>query len=222
MASFKTHIAFGTVIGIIGAVLLSTYALVTANMLLLLFVFFAIIGSTLPDLDSDSGIPFQLVFAIFSLTCALIGGLYVFRYHVQGVALIVGIPLMCFVVARWVIAPLAKRFTHHRGIFHSIPALVIAMCVSIIILHWFRLSPSEELAIAIGVGLGFLSHLILDELVSVTNFSGMPFFPKKSLGSALKLFSKSRNVTVATYALLLVLLSISIPLVREVVYNWTQ
>jgi hypothetical protein len=64
---------------------------------------------------------------------------------------------------------------------------------------------------AVAMGIGFASHLILDELHSGVSSEGIPFIPKKSLGTALKLFSDSQLVNVATYGVLLSLVYLAIP-----------
>ena len=55
------------------------------------------------------------------------------------------------------------------------------------------------MAISLAVGIGYLSHLILDELNSVVNLKGIPFVPNKSSGSALKMYSNNRIVTLFVY-----------------------
>jgi hypothetical protein len=58
--------------------------------------------------------------------------------------------------------------------------------------------------VAIGVMLGFLSHLVLDELCSV-DFMGARIKLNKFAGSAVKLWSKSAPATIFTYLILVVL-----------------
>jgi hypothetical protein len=55
--------------------------------------------------------------------------------------------------------------------------------------------------LAFGVMLGFLSHLVLDEMYSV-DFMGFRVKISKSAGSALKLYSPSWSATVACYLFL--------------------
>jgi len=70
MASFKTHLSFGAIIGIAITIFVSLYSLVSHNNLLPILFFAAVLGSFLPDLDSDEGLPFQIVFGAFSLVGA--------------------------------------------------------------------------------------------------------------------------------------------------------
>ena len=66
-------------------------------------------------------------------------------------------------------------------------------------LHGFVVG--RRVLLAVGVMVGFLSHLVLDEIYSV-NFNGVRFKLKASAGSAVKLFSPSFIGTAACYLLL--------------------
>jgi hypothetical protein len=81
--------------------------------------------------------------------------------------------------------------------FHSIPAMGIAGLLVFLAYD----SPSLWLRgyLAVGVMVGFLSHLVLDELCSV-NFMGARV--SKSAGTALKLYSSSWSATLACYMFL--------------------
>jgi hypothetical protein len=57
--------------------------------------------------------------------------------------------------------------------------------------------------------------LILDEIYSSVNLHGHSLLPKKSLGSALKLYSHSKIATLVFYISIFILFS-SLPEVREV------
>jgi hypothetical protein len=59
-----------------------------------------------------------------------------------------------------------------------------------------------RLLLGVGPFLGFLSHLVMDELWSVKWF-GLDMGLKRSSGTALKLYSGSLVANLATYALLL-------------------
>jgi hypothetical protein len=80
---------------------------------------------------------------------------------------------------------LLGKLTVHRGMFHSIPALLIASELTFLGYH------SEEMRVrvlmAVGVGIGFLSHLVLDEMYSV-QWDGMKVRLASSAGTAMKFF----------------------------------
>ena len=94
------------------------------------------------------------------------------------------------------------KLTVHRGMFHSIPALLIASELTFLSYH------SEEFRVrvlmAVGVGIGFLSHLVLDEMYSV-QWDGMKVRLAKSSGSAMKFFGPDALPNGVTMGLLLCL-----------------
>ena len=105
---------------------------------------------------------------------------------------------------RYGVSRMLARITVHRGMFHSVPAMLIAGLVVYIAYG----SPDRTLRglLAGGVMLGFLSHLVLDEIYSV-DFNGLRVKLKSSAGSAVKFFSPSVWGTIACYAILGILLS---------------
>jgi hypothetical protein len=104
-----------------------------------------------------------------------------------------------YLLVRYVVRFLFQRLTVHRGMFHSVPAMLIAG-LAVYLLHH---GPDQKtrLYLAGGTMLGFLSHLVLDEIYAV-NFMGVRFKLNKYAGSALKLFSPSWAATLATYIIL--------------------
>ena len=94
------------------------------------------------------------------------------------------------------------RVTVHRGMFHSIPALLIAS--ELTFLCYYSIDLRVRLLMAIGVGTGFLSHLILDEIYSV-QWNGVRIRLKKSAGSALKFAGKNSLPNGFTLGLLIFL-----------------
>ena len=105
-----------------------------------------------------------------------------------------------YLFIRYGLAALFKRLTVHRGMYHSVPAMLIAgLAVHLLYSH-----PSLKLRLYLagGVMVGFLSHLVLDELYSV-DFMGVRVHLKKSAGSAVKFWSSDWAATAGTYLLLL-------------------
>jgi membrane-bound metal-dependent hydrolase YbcI (DUF457 family) len=174
-----------------------------------------LIGSFLPDVDSDSGTPFEL---IFNLCAALGGGLAFYYLLVQNdlpwIVLLVAPPAVYFAI-RYGLGAIFRRFTRHRGIFHSIPTLLIAALLTPIGLQPFGLPADDVVVIALCVGLGFFSHLLLDEIYATVNFEGHKISQKSSFGSALKFVAPSKRVTLAAYVLLLLLILYNWPVLTE-------
>jgi hypothetical protein len=83
--------------------------------------------------------------------------------------------------------------------FHSIPGMFITGLI--VFLGFQHRDVSVRLFLAGATMIGFLSHLVLDELCSV-NFEGAKIHLNKAAGSALKLFSSSRGASLVAYAIL--------------------
>jgi len=172
-------------------------------------------GAILPDLDSDTGTPFQIVIGLFSL---MVGGLtfyFFFNAGEKSLLTLIGGPILAFIAFRIIVGSIFKKMTVHRGIFHSTPAGLIATLSVILLLNDFSLTPVVKVLIGISVGLGYVSHLILDEVYSAINFHGIPFIPNKSLGSALKLYSKSKTASLMAYIILGILIYFTHPIIQK-------
>ena len=75
-----------------------------------------------------------------------------------------------YLLIRYGISELFKRYTVHRGMFHSIPAMLIAGLAVFLMTRTANKEPElllERLYLAGAVMLGFLSHLVLDEIYAV-------------------------------------------------------
>ncbi len=206
MASFRQHVTFGALIGIVGTTLLYFYAFVTDPLLLALIFVVTTIASFLPDLDSDSGVPFYLLFGIFTLLCTGLSLLYALRHYPHDVYYLFGIPLGTALGVWFVGGTILKKFTHHRGMMHSLPTMLIVGTATYLITQYLGQGNTVAAVVAVGVMAGFFSHLVLDELHAELNMQGKPFVARRSLGTAMKLFSPQKGITVFTYVVLAFLL----------------
>lgn len=197
MASYVGHLTFstglGAVYGAAGAVgLHMDWGPVFMGASL------AAVGGLLPDLDSDSGVPVR---EMFGLAAVLVPFMLFPRLQAHGFTpeQILAILFAVYLTVRYGVSYLFKKWTVHRGIYHSIPAMLIAGLTVFLLYH----SPNMNLRLylAAGVMLGFLSHLVLDELCSV-DFSGVAIKVNQFAGTALKLKSESWVITLVTYSLL--------------------
>ncbi len=205
MALFREHITVGALTGAAGVVLLYFYALVTDPILLALLFVVTTVASFLPDVDSDSGTPYHIVFGLFSIGCGGIALFWTLNHYPDVWYALVGIPAATLLFAWFIVGDIFKHFTHHRGIMHSIPAMGIVALLAFLAAHHLAQGKMLSWWFAAAAAVGFATHLILDEVHSEVNFEGMPFAAKKSLGTALKLFSESRLVNLFTYLLLALL-----------------
>jgi hypothetical protein len=145
---------------------------------------FTWIAGMLPDLDSESGKPIRELSGVTAALAPLLLMQHVNAIGVSGDRAML-FALLMYGLVRYGGAALLARLTVHRGMFHSIPALLIASELTFLGYHSDDIR--VRLLMAAGVGIGFLSHLILDEMYSV-QWDGVRVKLKKSAGSALKFF----------------------------------
>ncbi len=207
MASFKAHISFGVLSAIALSVAIVILAWAPVEVVPLVFML-TVIGSMLPDIDSDSGIPVKILFFILAIIVAFaIFSNFQFSSHTgkELILMSLGSGLFVYFVVRFIF----KKITTHRGIFHSIPMALIMGLLAIVAMSPYQFSNASLRVVGASVVVGYLCHLILDELNSAVNLSGTPFIPKKSLGSALKLTVQSRILTIFMYIVLLLLVFVN-------------
>jgi hypothetical protein len=214
MANFRKHISWGVFIGI-ATIIAGLLFSIISGVELIFWVFLAVlIGSFLPDLDLDEGVPFQILFGL--LGAGLAGAVFFNAYEggARSAKSLIILPIIVFLVVRFVAGYVFERFTDHRGIFHSIPAVVLSGLSMVWILGFLDISGQERLIIASAISLGYLGHLVLDEIYSSMNLHGHSLLPKQSLGSALKLYSSSTAATLFVYILIFVLVR-TLPEIRH-------
>lgn len=199
MADFKTHFASATLVGVgLGA---AGYSSGIPLESCVLAAGLCGVSGILPDLDSSSGVPFResVAFASAFIPILLIQRFQHLGWDRQTIVLAAALIYIGF---RFGVAELFRRYTVHRGMWHSIPA-----AASIGLLA-FLITEDQDLILrsywACAATIGFLTHLVLDEIYSV-NFRGVRL--KKSFGTALKFWSRtSRWANISTYGKLVVLL----------------
>lgn len=197
MAAFREHIMFSTVLGVGYAVGLKAMGYEPSHALLAGGL--CGIAGMLPDLDSDSGKPVREMFGFLATVAALI------FFHRMGESdqeyrLLLAACLYLFI--RFGFSYIFKQLTVHRGMCHSIPAALIAGLSTFLIFN--NMNRHDSLAMAGGVLIGFLSHLLLDEIYAV-GFNGLKLKVNQFAGSALKFTSKSRPATLVCWFLLALL-----------------
>lgn len=199
MAAFKAHVTTGLLCGYLAGVTSVVLHFKMGGYTPLYILAGSFIGSFLPDLDHNEGKPFVIIFSMMAITGWCLAFVHFIRSTPGSQLGWVAIPPLVGLFIRYGLGTIFKKFTSHRGIFHSIPTMLIAVLAVPPALSSFRLPPVDVMAIALSVGLGFLSHLILDELYSMVNFEGILIAPKSSLGSALKFTGQSLPVTITAY-----------------------
>ena len=196
MADFRTHIAWSTVIGIGYGVYGHTQGAPLETCVLAGGL--CSVAGMLPDLDSDSGRPAR---EMFPFVAALVPGLMHDRFKQwelsnTWIAVATG---GIYLGIRFGIGGLFKRFTVHRGMWHSVPACLIAGLLTFLACGQQELM--LRLYLSMAVMLGFTVHLVLDELWSIS-FSTKKVGLKSSWGTALKFFGDELWPNFMTYGLL--------------------
>jgi hypothetical protein len=184
MANFKTHLSVASTCSGILAIGCLEAGLAAPRDVLAYFVA-GTMGGILPDIDSDHSTPVQLIFSSFAIALAFFT---VFSkagtYSITELALLW---LFVYVGIRYVASKIFARCTVHRGIFHSLlAALFFWFLTTAVTYHVFALSPFNAWLTGGFVGLGYVLHLLLDELYSVDLMGASV---KRSFGTALKIMS---------------------------------
>lgn len=201
VADFKTHITGSTIVGAAYGYWGSTTQAMPLESSLVAAGLCAVSGM-LPDLDSESGVPLRetTMFASAVVPMLALGRLRELNLSPEAMVLAAG---LIYITLRFVIAEIFKHYTVHRGMWHSIPAAASAGLVAYLIMP----SMEEHIRLykSVAVILGFLVHLILDEIWSV-QFRGGRFRFKKSFGTALKFWGPRLFANLSVYAKLAILL----------------
>lgn len=211
MPSFKNHIYFGITASLLGGWLITSYRIVLNQKLLLPLLVVVILGSILPDLDSDESKPLKFALETFSLLCLALYYLSWKDSPYSFVNLAVGL-VGTYVIAKYGIGFLVRKLTHHRGMFHSIPAMFIATLISVVIFSYFNFPGEDALFLSAALGLGYFSHLLLDQLANLTGRRNLFWGHRQTHPRALKFFSRSKKATAVAYIILILLAYSTLPL----------
>lgn len=224
MASFRTHISFGIAFGILSVAAMISLALVPRE-----WSYFALIavmvtlGALLPDIDSDSGLPFHITFGSLSLTVGGLSFIYLLTYYTHHYVLLITIPLLCMFIVWAVIGTCFKKFTRHRGMAHSVPAAILAGLITFSLADTLGFQDWSAFLLGLGLAFGYLVHLILDEVWAGLNFHGHLFVPNKAFGSALKFISHDHRLTALIYSSIFIMFGMQFSSLKPVaVHFWQQ
>ena len=158
------------------------------------------VSGMLPDLDSDSGIPLRETSMFIAAVMPI---LMIERFRDLGLsheAMAVA-AMLVYIAIRFVAVEFFKRYTVHRGMWHSIPAAASVGLIAYLVMPCQ--SEAARVYKSLAVVLGFLVHLTMDEIWSVDTSGG--FRLKKSFGTALKFFGDSALANLSVYGKLAIL-----------------
>jgi membrane-bound metal-dependent hydrolase YbcI (DUF457 family) len=200
MAAYREHVSTSGVCGIVYGSVACLLCGFTIEQGLLAGILTWMSGM-LPDVDSQTGKPVQKIFGVLAaaVPIMMMGQFETIASNREQVILLA---ICTYTAIRYGVAHVLGKLSVHRGMFHSIPALFIASELTMLCYQ------SESLLVkglmGGAVALGFLSHLILDELYSV-EFTGVRLRLNKAAGSAMKFVGKRFMPNVFTYSLLMFL-----------------
>ena len=181
MANFQTHLTGGALVSAAAAFASYGHGLSGVTDTQALFVV-GNAASLLPDVDADDSKPLRAVFEVAGIIAGFLVA-FAFAGHFAALEL-VGIWAGAWLIVRWPVRMAFAHFTVHRGLWHTLlMALVLALAAGIFAERWLRLGPGMAWLVTGFVLLGYITHLVLDELASVDVLGRQV---KASFGTALK------------------------------------
>jgi membrane-bound metal-dependent hydrolase YbcI (DUF457 family) len=201
MAGYRTHITVSGALGVgygTAGVMLGGFTPVEGTLAGILTWF----SGMLPDLDSASGRPVREGFSLLAAFVPLAMMGHLMEWLHQSYEAVTLAAVILYVGIRYGGQSILNRVAVHRGMFHSIPAMLIAAEIAFLA---FRASTlGVKLMMAGGAAIGFFSHLVLDEIYAV-EWSGVHVRLNKFAGSAVKFVGNRFLPNLITYSLLMVL-----------------
>lgn len=214
MANFPTHIAVGTVVsGALATVTVATDMVAPENIVAVTLA--GVLGSVLPDIDLEDSRPARAMFAGLGVFFSFAVLFSLERKYSIAEMLVLWLGTLLFV--RYVAKEIFFRISYHRGVWHSILAMVF--CAFVTALIYGKLLGKDEGVAWLAAGflaIGYLTHLVLDEIYSV---DVMDTRIKASFGTALKLFDHRRLGHSAAMAIATVLVFFFTPPTKVFLQN---
>ncbi len=215
MANFNTHLSIA-IAASMGAALVAVNVHLIATTDMPWLIFLGTLGGLLPDIDASNSRPVKLLFTVLALM-GVAGMLQAFKNDYDPYPLLL-IVAGTYLFIRHIVFALFNRLTVHRGVFHSVLAAVffalLMTCISYHFLHWSVLHAWLN---GLFIALGFIVHLLLDELYSVDLSNARM---KNSFGTALKLFSHSNMTASALMTIFTLMLYWMAPSPMPLVKVW--
>ena len=157
------------------------------------------IGGLLPDIDSDTGKPLQLLFQLISILIPVfLYGPFVEHFG-RSVAFSICYFTLFYLFINYLVCPFIKKLTVHRGVIHSIPFAVL--CGEIAYLSLCQGDHNFALFTAVSIFTGCMVHLTLDEFNSIKFKAGIIPYLNSYSGTALTFTSKDSMSIFIVYLL---------------------
>jgi hypothetical protein len=206
MANFTTHIVVGTVVsGSLATLTLAADVIAPQNLVAVTMA--GALGSVLPDIDLKDSRPSRALFAGLAIFFSF-AVLFHFAPRLSIAEMwLLWVATLLFV--RYGLHTVFHTYAVHRGIWHSIVAGIVCSFATAIIFYYALGRPDGVAWLAAGfLFVGFLTHLILDEIYSV---DVMDVQLKKSFGTALKLVDTRHPAATSAMVVAGVLLFLLVP-----------
>ena len=216
MANFPTHIAVGTIVsGSLATITVAADMVAPENIVAVTLA--GMLGSVLPDIDLKDSRPAR---AMLNGLAVLFSFAVLFSVaHKYSIAEMLILWLGTLLTVRYVGKETFARFSYHRGVWHSLLAMVFCAFVTACVLKYL-LGKNDSVA-WLGAGflaIGYLTHLVLDEIYSV---DVMDTRIKASFGTAVKLYDGRRLDHSAAMAVATVLVFLVAPSLRGIATDLT-
>lgn len=192
MANFNTHLGVAAV----GSGMLATLCLqvgfVDAKDAILL-ASMGVLGGILPDIDLHYSHPSRILFSMLGIVVTF---LWIFSAENDlPILYLWGAGFGIYLFVRYPFWALFQKVTVHRGSIHSIAAaLLFGLIVTALSFHAFGKNAFVSWLTGSFIFLGFILHLLLDEIYSV-DFMGHRL--KRSFGTALKFVDSKEHISTA-------------------------
>lgn len=193
MANFRKHLEVATIGSGFAATVLLGADIISSTEALILWGL-GTLGGILPDIDSDHSTALEIVFAIVSVTSILsVLSQLSFVPSILEIWLII---VIGYVFINRGIRPVFEALTVHRGVFHSLLAVVFFGALGVAVSYYGTYFNAFQSWLAGSfIAFGYLIHLTLDEIYSVDFMNATV---KRSFGTALKPIETKRLWTSAS------------------------
>lgn len=181
MANFTTHIVTGTIVsGSLATLTLAADVIAPENLVGVTMA--GVLGSVLPDIDLKDSRPSRILFSGLAIFFS-----FAVLFHFASRLSIAEMWLLwlgTLLLVRYGVHSVFHRYAVHRGIWHSLVAGLTCAFAAAIVYYYALGRPDGVAWLAAGfLFIGYLTHLILDEIYSV---DVMDTRLKQSFGTALK------------------------------------
>jgi len=214
MANYETHrnVGIGVTVITTASILLlinNDYKFLDVNLemnllTILLMIWVGILGSILPDIDLKTSRP-SLYFRKITYLLTIIASIIFINNNEENlisitkeidIYIVYPIFMLVGLFLNYIFIKIFENSMRHRGLVHSIPFAIVLSIILYLILRYGQetLNLNAEInsaLVSLLLFVGFITHLILDELYSI-DFNNRKI--KKSFGSALSLFDTKNPI----------------------------